>query len=209
MTIGKRLYYGFGAMLVLLAFLFVVSFFGWNQQRKSKTMAKNTLEEVRAIEAVRTQMVQNRLALGNYLLSGDTREVDKVTAGIGQLNDRLKQASDRATTDQVRSTISLVRDLEANWKSSFADPLIDKRKQVDAGNATVAELQIFYLQQDPNAWLEKSQKPLDDALKNITAASVETSNQDDSTSTWSLAVTSIVFVLAVISAIVIAFLTNK
>jgi methyl-accepting chemotaxis protein len=30
---------------------------------------------------------------------------------------------------------------------------VDKRRAVDSGNATVAELQIFYLQKDPNAWV--------------------------------------------------------
>jgi len=209
MTIGKRLYYGFGAVLVLLVVLFLVSFFGWNRQRQSKAMARNTLDEVRAIEKVRTQMVQNRLALGNYLLSGDTREVDKMNAGLTQLNEKLKEASDQATTDQVRNTIALVRDLEANWKNSFADPLIDKRKQVDAGNATVAELQIFYLQQDPNAWLEKSQKPLEEALTNISRAAEEAGTRDDSNSTWSLVGSLIALLLAAGAAMVIARVTNQ
>jgi len=31
-------------------------------------------------------------------------------------------------------------------------PLIDKRKDVDSGNATVAELQIYYLQKDASSW---------------------------------------------------------
>ena len=38
----------------------------------------------------------------------------------------------------------------------FAQPLIEKRKDVDSGNATVAELQIYYLQKDASSWVKNS-----------------------------------------------------
>ena len=38
--------------------------------------------------AVRFQMMQNRLYLSNYLLSGDTREVDRMNEGLRTLNEK-------------------------------------------------------------------------------------------------------------------------
>src|SRR5262249_4196696 len=35
-------------------------------------------------------------------------------------------------------------------------PLLQKRREVDAGNATVADLQIYYLQKDASSWVKTS-----------------------------------------------------
>ena len=51
--------------------------------------------------------------------------------------------------------------LEQAWGKEFAQPLIDKRKDVDSGNATVAELQIYYLQKDASSWVKNSTDALD------------------------------------------------
>ena len=42
--------------------------------------------------------------------------------------------------------------------------MIAKRHQVDAGDATVSDLQIYYLQHDPASWVNKSTAVLDDAI---------------------------------------------
>jgi len=49
-----------------------------------------------------------------------------------------------------------VQQLEQSWAKEFAQPLVDKRRDVDSGNATVAELQIFYLQKDASSWVKNS-----------------------------------------------------
>ena len=43
-------------------------------------------------------------------------------------------------------------------------PLIEKRRHVDSGNGTVAELQIFYLQLNPGDWLKKVKDPIDQTM---------------------------------------------
>ena len=50
---------------------------------------------------------------------------------------------------------------EQNWARDFAEPLMQKRKDVDQGNSTVAELQIFYLQKDAGSWVKSSTEYLD------------------------------------------------
>jgi hypothetical protein len=42
-----------------------------------------------------------------------------------------------------------------------------KRHQVDSGDATVSDLQIFYLQKDPSSWLTKSSVVLDQSNADI------------------------------------------
>jgi methyl-accepting chemotaxis protein len=106
-------------------------------------------------------MMQNRLYLSNYLLSGDTREVDRMSEGLRTLNEKLGRGKDLSSSDQEKSALAKVEQLEQSWGKEFAQPLIEKRKDVDSGNATVAELQIYYLQKDASSWVKNSTDALD------------------------------------------------
>src|SRR4029077_2864465 len=118
------------------------------REHDAKQAAAASLDLAEATDAIRFQMMQNRLYLSNYLLSGDTREVDRMNEGVKTLNDRLEKSSNLTSSDQQKTALEKVEQLEQSWAKEFAQPLADKRKDVDSGNATVAELQIFYLQKD-------------------------------------------------------------
>ena len=82
MTISKKLYLNFGAILALLLVLFIVNITAVQREHSTRASASRALEIAQQSEAVRYTMMQNRLYLRNYLLSGDTREVDKMDEGI-------------------------------------------------------------------------------------------------------------------------------
>jgi hypothetical protein len=69
MTIGKKLYYGFGAVLVILVALFLVNIIAGLKESSARKDASTALESVRTIESVRYQIMSNRLNLNNFLLS--------------------------------------------------------------------------------------------------------------------------------------------
>jgi methyl-accepting chemotaxis protein len=183
MTIGKKLYYGFGAVLIILVALFVVNIITGFKERSARADATVALDSVRTIEAVRYQIMMNRLNLNNFLLSGDPRDEDKVTHGLVDITDIVKRGESQAGSDLLRTALIQVESLEASWADNFAKPLLAKRHQVDSGDATVSDLQIFYLQKDPASWLTKSSsvldqtnveigKSLDDTTKSATRASI-------------------------------------
>src|SRR6204780_4193067 len=161
MTIGKKLYTNFGIILAMVLVLFLVNFSAVQREHAAKAAAAASKDLADATKAVRSQMMQNRLYLSNYLLSGDTREVDRMNEGLRALNDKLEQGKALANSDQVKSALTKVQQLEQAWGKEFAQPLIDKRKDVDSGNATVAELQIYYLQKDASSWVRNSTDSLD------------------------------------------------
>jgi len=161
MTIGKKLYLNFGIILTMVVVLFMVNWYAVQREHSAKAAAAASVELTDATNTVRFQMMQNRLYLSNYLLSGDTREVDRMSEGLRILNDKLNQGRDLANSDQERAGLSKVQQLEQAWGKEFAQPLIDKRKDVDSGNATVAELQIYYLQKDASSWVKNSTDALD------------------------------------------------
>ena len=161
MTIGRRLYTNFGAILFMVVMLFLVNMIAVQREHSAKTAAAQSLTMAEATDAVRFQMMQNRLFLSNYLLSGDSREMDKMSDGISKLQELINDAKSKANSDQQRFALAKVQQYEQNWSTNFAQPLVAKRKEVDAGNATVAELQIFYLQKEPGSWIKNSSGSLD------------------------------------------------
>jgi methyl-accepting chemotaxis protein len=149
MTIKKKLYLNFTLILGIMLALFVVDFFATRHERNAKDSAAAT-------ENVRFQMMQNRLTLANYLLSGDTRELDKLRDGSSHLTVLIRDAETKASAKEEVDALTKLDGLENDWSNDFAAKMVNKRKDVDAGNATVADLQIKYLQEDPTGWVEKS-----------------------------------------------------
>jgi methyl-accepting chemotaxis protein len=170
MTIKQQLYRSFGAILLILLILLFVDFGAIYKTSTASTEASNTLESVRTIEAVRYQIMQNRLNLNNFLLSGDPRDEDKVNKGFTELADIVKQGESKTSNEFLHTALIQVESTEASWADNFAKPLLAKRHQVDSGDATVSDLQIFYLQKDPASWLTKSSTVLDQANTDISKA---------------------------------------
>jgi len=195
MTIGKKLYGSFGFILGMVLVLFLVNWSAVQREHAAKQLADTT-------NAVRFQMMQNRLYLSNYLLSGDTREVDRMNEGLRTLNEKLDLSLKMVASDQVKTALSKVQQLEQGWGKEFAQPLIDKRKDVDSGNATVAELQIYYLQKDASSWVKNSTDSLD-------VADVESRNSDETAAKATIIVSLLSTILALTLGMVIAFRTAK
>jgi len=95
------------------------------------------------------------------LLSGDTREVDRMNDGLRTLNEKLEQGKMLANSDQVKNALTKVQATGAGLGQRIFPAPIDKRKDVDSGNATVAELQNLLPSKDASAWVKNSTDALD------------------------------------------------
>jgi methyl-accepting chemotaxis protein len=197
MTIKQQLYRGFGLILIILAVLLLVDVGSLLKAQRASGEAASTLEGVRTTENVRYQIMQNRLNLNNFLLSGDPRDEDKVNKGLTDLIDTMKRGQAQTANEFLRTALVQVEGTEASWADNFAKPLLAKRHQVDAGDATVSDLQIFYLQKDPASWLSKSSAVLDQANVDISKALGESQKAADRAGTFSL----IIIVLGTLMAI--------
>jgi methyl-accepting chemotaxis protein len=151
--------------------------------------------------------MQNRLFLSNYLLSGDTREVDRLDDGAKVLADNLSTGQNKASSERQKDALEKLEKNEHAWMSEFAQPLIDKRKDVDAGNATVAELQIFYLQKDASSWVKNSTEFLQMADLENTKILEERRKSDETAATATILVALLSTLLALGLGIVIAYST--
>ena len=188
MTIGKKLYLSFGAVLVMVVVLFAVNLAAVYREHSAKAAASQALQLADATDKIRFQMMQNRLYLTNYLLSGDSRESDHVNDGVHTLVDRLQNTVAIASSEQQRGALAKVLQTEQNWTRDFAEPLMQKRKEVDQGNSTVAELQIFYLQKDASSWVKNSTEYLDLADQESKRVLEERRKSDEAASNWTIGI---------------------
>ena len=209
MSIGKKLYAGFGLILAILVSLFLVNSFAAFRERTARSDSAASLDSVRTIESVRLQIMLNRLNLDNFLLSGDPRDEEKVNKGTSDLTDILKRGEAQANSDLVRTALIQVESTEASWADNFSKPLLAKRHQVDSGDSTVSDLQIFYLQKDPASWLVKSSALLDQTTSEITKSFDETTKSAARASTWGAAVSIIGTLLAIVLGVLVAYFTAK
>jgi len=209
MTIGKRLYSSFGAVLLMVVILFLVNITAVYRERSAKAAASQALQLSDATDKVKFQMMQNRLYLTDYLLSGDSREVDHMNEGIRLLVDRLQVARNLAESEQQRTTLEKVQQTEQSWAREFAAPLVDKRKDVDSGNATVAELQIFYLQKDASSWVKTATDYLAVADQENHKLLEQRRESDESASSWTVGLALISTVIALTLGMGIAFSSAK
>src|SRR5579864_9311653 len=207
MSLGRQLWISFIGVLAVVVVMWFVNFRAVNREHEAKKAASKSLELADATDQVKFQMMQNRLYLSNYLLSGDTREVDRMNDGIRILNDKLEKAQGLANSEQEKTALEKVQQLEQNWAREFAQPLVDKRKEVDSGNATVAELQIFYLQKDPSSWVKNTTEFLDIADKENTKLLDERNAADDTAAKWTFIASLVSTLLALGIGIGIAYHT--
>ena len=209
MRIGKKLYVNFGAVLAMVVVLFLVNLVAVQREHSAKAAASQALKMAETTDKVRFQIMQNRLYLSNYLLSGDTREVERLNDGEHILQESLQTALNLASSEQQKGALENVKNNEQNWAREFASPLIEKRKDVDSGNATVAELQIFYLQKDASSWVKTATEHLDIADQENSKVLEQRRKSDETAATATIAIALVSTLLALALGIAIAFTTAR
>jgi methyl-accepting chemotaxis protein len=208
MTISRKLYTGFGSILGILILLFVVSFTASHIEHSARTTAAATLQSIQNIEKVRYQLMTTGLDLRNYLLSGDPRMEAAEGNDSSTLKEMLRDAAGKATDEQSRGLYASIESNLSSWEDEFAKPLVAKRHQVDAGQTTVSELQIVYLQKSTNNWIERSETQMDEAEVGIQKA-LDKSNESANTSgTISTVVLSLGTIIGALIGIFVAYRTS-
>jgi methyl-accepting chemotaxis protein len=182
MSIRKKLYINFGLILSIVFVLCMLNVLAVQRERSARSATQHAFDVKQASENIRFQIMKNRQLLSNYLLSGSTSDLSDLNEGLVKLDDAIRKTTESETTDQQKTALNQLSEAEREWKTSFARPLADKRKQVDSGNATVSELQIQYLQLDPAMWTTKSTAHIDELERLINQELTEQRKADSTAS---------------------------
>jgi len=208
MTIGRKLYIGFGSILGILVLLFLISFTASQREHSARNTGAISLQTIQIIEKIRFQVMDNGLNLRNYLLSGDPRQEAAEANGIRTLANLMREAQNKTSDDRVRDAYSAIESNQRSWEDDFSKPLIEKRHQVDAGQTTVSDLQIVYLQRSTNDWVERSVKEMDDAERNIQKALEESNTSATTAATYSSLALTMGTILGAIIGMFVAYRTS-
>jgi len=209
MTISRKLYIGFGSILGILVLLSLVSFATSQREHSARNTGASSLQTIQSIEKIRYQVMENGLDLRNYLLSGDPREEATEANGVRALGNLLREAQNKSSDDRLRETYSAIESNQQSWEEDFSKPLIAKRHQVDAGQTTVSDLQIVYLQRSANNWVEKSVKEMDDAERGIQKALEESNASANSSATYSTMALTLGTIIGVFLGMIVAYRTSR
>ena len=164
MTIGKKLYIGFGSILFILVGLFVVNIIAGLREQSARSDASTALQNVRTIEAVRYQIMLNRHNLNNFLLSGDPRDEEKVNKGMIDVADIIKQGESSATSnDFLHTALIQVESTEASWGDNFAKPCWPSVTRSIPATPPSPTSRFSIFRRIPTSWLLKSSAVLDQA----------------------------------------------
>src|SRR5579871_2016119 len=210
MSIGKKLYIGFGSILVIVIALFLVNLWVVVKEHDVQTLARKTIDMVQAASRVDQTRMQNHLRLSNFLLNGDNNEADQLDQGEKSVDQLITAAEDKVdalgdSKEKAHELLEAMRSLEIKWEKEFAKPLIEKRKQVDSGSSTVAELQIAYLQSNPGEWLQQEAVPLKELNSLVDTATQRAKESSDRANNTTRSVTIIGFLLVLFFSAVIAW----
>ena len=208
MTISRKLYTGFGSILGILILLFVVSFTASHIEHSARNTAASTLQSIQTIERARYQLMTTGLDLRNYLLSGDPRMEAAEGNDASTLKETLRDASGKTSDEQLRGLYSSIESNLNSWEDDFAKPLVAKRHQVDAGQTTVSELQIVYLQKSTSNWIERSETQMDEAEVGIQKALDKSNDSANTSATISTVVLSLGTLIGAIIGIFVAYRTS-
>ena len=214
MTVSKdsiryKLYKSFAIVLAMVVLLFCANYLAVQREHSSKAASAQAMKLKEATGKIRFQVMQNRLYLGNYLLSGDTREIEHMNDGARKLAEILQNSLTLTTSEHQKEDLNKVLSSEQNWAREFGEPLVQKRKDVDSGNATVAELQIFYLQKDAGAWVKTVTDYLDSVdLENENILN-ERRKSDETAGTVTIAISLLSTLAALVIGTFIAFRTAE
>jgi methyl-accepting chemotaxis protein len=178
MNIRNKLLLNFALLLGALGLGFVLSIYAMYRGHEARNSFGSALELSLATENVRHQMMENRLALSNYLLTGAGTELDLLHEGTNRTYDLLREAQTKATDSSQRAGLNRIEAIEHDWYANFADKFIQEHKQVDEGKISANDLLEQYTNSDPTEQLKRSNEVINE-VQNENRHLLETSRTSD------------------------------
>lgn len=190
-----------------MALVFSVSTFTMLRERGAKTALSNALDLSQATENIRHQMMDNRLSLSNYLLTGAGTELDRLHDGNTRTANFLRDAQGKATDANQRAGLNRIEAIEREWYTDFADRFIQGHKDVDSGRINANDLLEQYTKAEPMEQLKRSNEVINE-VQNENRSQLDVRRKSDETASLVTTLVCVLgFVIALVLGVIIAFRT--
>ena len=211
MTIRKKLYIGFAALLFIVLVLWTLTMLFFRQASRTGDNVLSAVNSSNSIEQLRSQMMQERMDLNNYLLSGDPADLNEIESTRNRFKHLLEETKGSIGSDG-KAALDGVGSAEQSWYDNFASPLIEQRKKFAGNNIEGLRnfYRDFYASHDPASWVKTSNDSLttaENASRRALAQWIEEDNRAQAQTFWVALI--VISVLAVLLGWVIASFTAK
>ncbi|HLJ86043.1 MAG TPA: hypothetical protein VKZ53_04420 [Candidatus Angelobacter sp.] len=157
MDIGRKLYRGFGSILVISVVVFLVILASILKENEAQISVERATELAGAIDDIDHKIMENRLSLSTFLLTGNRVESERVVQGGKEIDRLMAAAESKADAlEEEKNTaydrLESVRTIEANWLNEVAAPLIEKRTQIESGKTGLPALEAAFVRANEGKW---------------------------------------------------------
>jgi methyl-accepting chemotaxis protein len=162
MKIRNRLLLNFGVLLGLMILGFFISVFANYRESQARIALDNTYDVALVTENIRHQIVENHLALNNYLLTGTPSELASLQQGNRHIAELVADAQSKTTDARLRTALNNVGTMQEKWYSDTATRFIGLRSQVQLGGIKPMDLIDSYTETGPSEQLAHANQLIDE-----------------------------------------------
>ncbi|HYC43282.1 MAG TPA: methyl-accepting chemotaxis protein [Noviherbaspirillum sp.] len=139
LSIQKKLYAGFGTIIVILLGLLLASYNSYSNLVEANRLDRHTLQVLLGSHSIESTLLDIQAEYRGFLLTGNERFLSRIDENERDLK-RLIQNVRLQTADNPRQQERLTRieELATKWQEEIVRPLLAKRRDL-AGSATAAE----------------------------------------------------------------------
>ncbi len=209
MKIRNRLLLNFALLLVLMLAGFIFSIGASFREHGTKAALSNAYEISLATENVRHQMVENHLALSDYLITATPAELDRLNDGNNHIYELLRDAQTKTSDPSLLAGLKRIETIEHEWYSTTAERFIEEHKSVLSGNVKVMDLLDEYTATGPTEQLQSSNQVIDEVQNEARLLIQKSHDEDESASRWAMLIDVIGFFVALGVGIFVALRTAR
>jgi methyl-accepting chemotaxis protein len=209
MKIRNKLLLNFAFLLCLMLAGFVFSIFATYREHETKGALSSAYEISLATENVRHQMVENHLALSNYLITATPSELDHLNQGNTRIYDLLSDAKAKTSDPSLRAGLTRIEAIEHEWYSTIAERFVEEHRSVISGNTKAMDLLDQYTETGPTEQLESSNKVIDEVQSQSGLLIQRSRDDDDKASIWATGIDIVGFIVALGLGVFIALRTAR
>ncbi len=209
MKIRNKLLLNFAFLLCLMLGGFVFSIFATYREHETKGALSSAYEISLATENVRHQMVENHLALSNYLITATPSELDHLSQGNTRIFDLLSDAKAKTSDPVLRAGLTRIEAIEHEWYSTIAERFVEEHRSVISGNTKAMDLLDQYTETGPTQQLEGSNQVIDEVQSQAGLLIQKSRDDDDRASLWATGIDIFGFIIALSLGVFIAFRTAR
>jgi methyl-accepting chemotaxis protein len=141
MPVGRKLGLSFGAMCLLALVLIGTAYHNFGLEKKSLAWDRHTFEVMLNLNSVMEGVINVETGERGFLLTGDDAFLEPLTAGRTEFTEHLEKARTLTNDNPAQQQrLAQVRETYEAWLSGWINPLIALRREVNAGRATLAQI---------------------------------------------------------------------